>query len=1009
MIGISLVFVIACSFGLLNLKVDTDPNAVWVSPSSVTGQEQDYFDSKFGPFFRIETMIFSAPDGETNLIDKAYLQKVMTIKKKLERTTVNYKGSELQMGQFCYKPINGKTCIAEGPQQYWISDPTVLQNDPNVKLTAACQTTSPELLELSPCMDEIGTPVMKEVVLGGVSVDPLQENPDPCGGTVPAATSLVLVVLLENPDDDEYRDRAEAWEKEVFLKIAEEAAARFPNDIQTPMDVVYYSERSVQDAIKQTTSDNEFVVVISYIIMFLYVSMALGRANDPVRSRFLLGLTGIFIVISSVSVSLGLCSAFGMSITLIVTEVVPFLVLAIGVDNMFIITKEFDHLGAIEKASKAHGLRVNDPAGTSFSSFTDGSHAGNRPVDLGDDPVARRLGATLASVGPSISAAAASEILAFGVGALTDIPALQQFCIVAAAAVATNFALQITWFTSAVALDARRMDENRYDLCPCRTRESDSTGDTLHRPAARRAPANPHPLNASSADDAHSPLLGSPPHQQQPQLHPMSDEELRKRSGSIEGKAAAVMREVEDGDRVRQAMKKYYVPYLMTPMGKSAVIIVYLAAMALGLYGVTTFELGLDQQLAVPSDFYMKDFLNTEYRVMDAGPLSYVVLKNLDYHDEKVRQEIVALVDGLSYVQRYVETPIYSWLSTMDSYLGQNVSLRGDPDSDCPLLPSINTPGDYYRVVDTFVGIQIESYCCQSKGICGAQYEKDIWFERDENGTATGIANSRLRFQQTALRNEEDFLNSFYYTHKFTDELAKSVTAPPGVDKPAFAYSLYYVYYDQYTYIQGVCLQNLMLAFAAVFLSVALISTFRAAAVVVLVVASIIVNICAVLYVWNLSPLAAYDIRINAVSVVNLVMAVGLSVEFCCHIVTAFVFASGTREQRARHALEAMGSSVLMGITLTKLTGVIVLAFAPSELFRIYYFRMYVAIIIGGAFEGLAFLPVMLSLVGPDSAVEAPEKVSSPAAAAGAGRPELVKGSDAPADGEDVVVVEGEQ
>lgn len=45
--------------------------------------------------------------------------------------------------------------------------------------------------------------------------------------------------------------------------------------------------------------------------------------------------------------------------------------------------------------------------------------------------------------------------------------------------------------------------------------------------------------------------------------------------------------------------------------------------------------------------------------------------------------------------------------------------------------------------------------------------------------------------------------------------------------------------------------------------------------------------------------------------------------------------------------------------------GVIVLGFAPSNLFRLYYFRMYLLIILLGVFNGLMFLPTMLSLFGP--------------------------------------------
>lgn len=64
-------------------------------------------------------------------------------------------------------------------------------------------------------------------------------------------------------------------------------------------------------------------------------------------------------------------------------------------------------------------------------------------------------------------------------------------------------------------------------------------------------------------------------------------------------------------------------------------------------------------------------------------------------------------------------------------------------------------------------------------------------------------------------------------------------------------------------------------------------------------------------------------------------------------------------------AMNNMGSSVVVGIASTKFLGVMVLAFAPSTLFRLYYFRMYLFIIVLGVFNGLFFLPVLLSLVGP--------------------------------------------
>ncbi len=116
-----------------------------------------------------------------------------------------------------------------------------------------------------------------------------------------------------------------------------------------------------------------------------------------------------------------------------------------------------------------------------------------------------------------------------------------------------------------------------------------------------------------------------------------------------------------------------------------------------------------------------------------------------------------------------------------------------------------------------------------------------------------------------------------------------------------------------------------------------------------------------------------WGISLNAISLVNLVISLGIAVEFCSHIARAFMGA-GTglpfdkegreKDERAISALVDVGPSVFSGITMTKLIGISVLALTRSKLLEVYYFRMWLALILSGALHGLVLLPVLLSYMG---------------------------------------------
>ncbi|KAJ9512509.1 hypothetical protein QJQ45_018994, partial [Haematococcus lacustris] len=609
-------------------------------PSSQAAQEKAAYEAAFGPFYRIQQLILTTsmdsdgaagsadPGRRPPILTPANIELLFAMQQLVDNLTASRVRGGWRLQDVCYKPF-GSACAVQSVLQYWQMDRAVFRREQAKPASAPGRMTPGFCLThwTVACRSAYGAPVDPHLVLGGFPTDKEHFR-----SFIEDSTALVVTYPLSSSLTT--RAAALAWEA-AFLQLAQgvlRPMARAAN-----LTLSFSAERSVQDELQRESRSDAVTVALSYAAMLLYITLALGALPPSrshltrllVTSRASLGLSGVLIVAGSVVGALGLVSAAGLWSTLIIMEVIPFLVLAVGGGQ---------HVCA-GPCPAAPGRRAICEAGEGLVDFNGFPLRVVWLMSQGQAlPLAERVAAALSAAGPSITLAACCELLAFSLGALSTMPAasptrhgaqaadllgcllhaaqrrtehctpgaigVRNFSICAAVAIGLDFVLQVTVFVSCLALDAHRVEQHRVDCAPC----------IFIRPRAQ-------PLHATRSYGGYE--AGSedaPPH-----LH-----ELVMCASPPESTLQRWLHGYMHRLHIPALARRTVQAWLLAAFATSWVSGGERRGLALSLLALPRLSVGLDQAVALPSDSYLQPYFRDLAEVLRVGPPLFLVVEDLN-------------------------------------------------------------------------------------------------------------------------------------------------------------------------------------------------------------------------------------------------------------------------------------------------------------------------------------------------------------------------------------------
>ena len=409
--------------------------------------------------------------------------------------------------------------------------------------------------------------------------------------------------------------------------------------------------------------------------------------------------------------------------------------------------------------------------------------------------------------------------------------------------------------------------------------------------------------------------------------------------------------------------RNYHAPAILSKVGKICVLLLFSGLLGFGFYGTTNLSVEDSERSFIPAGSYLNGYLDAadEY-FPDSGINLFIIFEEGDRIYEN-RVELAALSDrvsGLSKSSPYIAEPnsedtYQNVMSGLSTYLGTEGT---------GAIGGVELGEDGWPLNEEDFTLTLRLYANVTGP--GALYAQDISLSEDES--TVEAVRVQLEYVRLTKLQRGEIIDDADRQIDAMDDTRKLVSSWEDL-QPATPYSEKFIAIEGFKIIQTELFRNVGLAIACVFVIVLL----TVGNVVTAFLITINVGFC---IIEILGFMFAFGIVIDSVSVINIVLAVGLSVDYSAHVGHCFmVKGSDDKNRRATEALADIGAAVLNGAMSTFLAVAVLLA-SSSYVFQTLSIQFALTVILGVS-HGLILLPVLLSLIGPApySSAEDPDEM----------------------------------